>query len=224
MSKEHLSEDPFSTNYRVTLFSIFKFELKSFLGRLILSRRPPRVESEIKLLNLGCGGTLFVDWVNADFFMGRFWKAPKSFWMLDLRYNLYCDDNYWDGIFTEHTIEHLYPEQVRKLLKELWRTLMPGGWIRISVPDLKKYVDYYNGSNTDAKFLRWKFKASAIRQLTQGSGHLSVWDEDLLGAVLKDVGFVNIKRVSFRQGSDRRLLKDGYEREWESLYVEAQKP
>ena len=63
--------------------------------------------------------------------------------MLDLRYPLNCPDSVWDGVFTEHTIEHLYPNQVYHLLMELYRTMKDGTVIRITVSDLKKYIEFY---------------------------------------------------------------------------------
>jgi len=144
--------------------------------------------------------------------------------MLDLRFPLNCDDNVWDGVFSEHTLEHLYPDQVLQLLKELYRTIKPGAWLRISVPDLKKYVKYYCGEGVHELFNRWQTGCEAIRTLTQDYGHLSVWDSTLLAKFLKEAGFVNIQEVSFMQGTDKLLLMDQQDRAWESLYMEAQKP
>ncbi|MBH8564348.1 hypothetical protein I8748_19515 [Nostoc sp. CENA67] len=60
--------------------------------------------------------------------------------------------------------------------------------------------------------------------MTQNYGHVSVWDSELLARFLKDAGFINIKEVSFMEGTDELLLKDKKDRKWESLYMEAQKP
>jgi predicted SAM-dependent methyltransferase len=130
----------------------------------------------------------------------------------------------WDGIFSEHTFEHLYPLEVFNLVKELKRTMKPGAWIRITVPDLKKYVNYYCGKQMHEEFLRWASGCEAIRSLTQSYGHKSVWDSELLKYVLKELGFINIKEVSFMQGTDKFLLIERKERQWETLYMEAQKP
>ncbi|PLZ90674.1 hypothetical protein CEN44_10295 [Fischerella muscicola CCMEE 5323] len=158
--------------------------------------------------------------------MIKFWQtsAKNPDWMLDLRFPLNCDDNVWDGVFSEHTLEHLYPDQVLQLLKELYRTIKPGAWLRISVPDLKKYVKYYCGEEVHELFNRWQTGCEAIRTLTQDYGHLSVWDNTLLAKFFKEAGFINIQEVSFMQGTDKLLLMDQQDRAWESLYMEAQKP
>ncbi len=54
-------------------------------------------------------------------------------------------------------------------------------WIRrISVPDLSKYVDYYNDKHVHELFKRWETSCEAIRSLTQNWGHVSVWHSKLL--------------------------------------------
>ncbi|HEY9609034.1 class I SAM-dependent methyltransferase [Allocoleopsis sp.] len=212
-------------DYQLTFKSYIKFEAISLFGRLFLNNPPPIVNPDVKLLNLGCGKTIFEDWVNADFFRIKFWKDSKEIWRQDLRYPLKCPSHYWDGIFTEHVIEHLYPIDGFNLLKEILRTLKPKAWLRITVPDLKKYVDFYSGKNQEKDFCqKWSTGAEAIGSLTQSWGHLSVWDSDLLGRTLQEVGFSNIREVGFSEGTDLRLIKDDPKRQWESLYMEAQKP
>jgi len=215
----------FSTKYNNSLLPTLVFETQSLIGRLISSSYPPRQRGR-QLLNLGSGSVIFKDWVNADMFNGILpWNRGnvKANWLQDFRYRLKCSGNYWDGIFTEHTIEHLYPNEVLFLFGELKRTLKPGAWLRISVPDLGKYVAFYNGKRNGEFSKNWKTGAEGIRSLTQNWGHHSVWDFRLLESVLKKVGFKNIKMVSFGKGTDRNLVRDNRERRWESLYVEAQK-
>lgn len=222
-------EDPhsiFSKDYLPNWKYLLRFEIISFIGRHFFQKKPPKV-SDVNLLNVGCGPNYYDNWVNADFFRVRFWVVPKNGWSLDLRYPIKCSDNYWDGIYTEHTLEHLHPLDDFNLLKELFRTLKPGGWIRICVPGLDQSLKEFNDDNLTEYNLRGKLyqtKAEAIWSLTQNWGHLSVWDADLMSMLLKEIGFINVKEVSFKQGTDSRLLKDMEERKIESLYMEAQKP
>lgn len=218
----------YNTEYYIQLKNLLDFEFKSFLGRRFLSKKPP-LTLDNNFLHLGSGANKISGWVNADFFALKFWnwqKYPnKPDWMIDLRYPLNCDDNVWDGVFSEHTLEHLYPVHVLQLLKELNRTMKPGAWLRISVPDLKKYINYYQSKTVDEKFLQtWSTGCEAIRALTQNYIHLSVWDNELMERFLQEAGFTNIQQVSFQQGTDNRLFHDQIERKWESLYMEAQKP
>ena len=210
--------------YQKTLKDQIIFEIISWYGRTLLTRKPPRIDSSNNLLHLGSGSNMIDGWINADFYRPRYWRVPKSLWMLDFRFKLYCDSDYWDGIFTEHTLEHLNYVHIRNLLNELFRTLKPRCWIRISVPDLRKYVDYYNNKPSHQKFSQWVTGAEAISSLTQGWGHLSVWDNILLERTLLETGFINVREVDFLQGTDKRLLMDKEVRNWESLYFEGQKP
>jgi predicted SAM-dependent methyltransferase len=215
----------YSTKYQLSLKGLLKFEFISLYGRLVLNKKPTLINGN-NLLNLGCGLNKFTGWVNADFYSGiKFWKRHKNRpdWILDLRYPLNCDDNVWDGVFSEHTLEHLYPNQALSLLKELYRTMKEGAWLRISVPDLSKFVDYYCGKQANETFKRWSTGCEAIRSLTQNWIHLSVWDSKLLSRFLREAAFMNVQEVRFREGSDSKLFKDNEGRRWESLYMEAQK-
>jgi predicted SAM-dependent methyltransferase len=201
--------------------------MNSFYGRMFLNKKPVLTAKE-NFLHLGCGSYKIPGWINADFYHGmKFWKKypNKPDWMLDLRYPLKCDDCVWDGVFSEHTLEHLYPLHALNLLKELLRTIKKSCWLRIAVPDLRKYVEYYYGNKNNPVFKdRWPTGCEAIRSLTQSNSHLSVWDSNLLGRFLQEAGFVNINVVAFKKGTDTRLLEEHEERMWETLYIEAQKP
>ncbi|MEH2101692.1 MAG: hypothetical protein V7K76_18485 [Nostoc sp.] len=218
----------FNDKYQVTLKGLLLFEIKSLYGRKFLNYKPKLKQDDKNLLHLGCGKNKFDNWVNADFFslsipVIKNIKNKIPDWMLDLRFPLNCDANVWDGVFTEHTLEHLYPYQSIKLLEELNRTMKPGAWLRVTVPDLKKYISYYCGQELHEEFKRWGTGCEAIRTLAQDYFHVSLWDSGLLSKCLNKSGFINIQEVSFMKGNDISLLKDKEERSWETLYMEAQK-
>lgn len=76
----------------------------------LLWRRYPPKPLVPNLLNLGCGPHIFPRWVNADdYALKRRFREHrfKPNWNLDIARPWRCIDNYWDGIFTEHVIEHL---------------------------------------------------------------------------------------------------------------------
>lgn len=199
---------------------------------LLYRRRPPQTS---RLLNLGCGDCLYSGWVNADRFRAGYWilqfggvlngKYRLPDWFLDAGSPWKCDDDHWEGIYTEHMLEHLSYREAVAVMREMLRTLQPGGWARIILPDLQRFVDFYNGDTTSSEFVdRFAYGAEALSFLTQNFGHISLWDGRLLEAVLTEVGFVNVRVVSYGEGSDARLVKDSPNRQWESVYVEAQKP
>lgn len=222
--------DILNTNYQVGLKNTFLFEFTSWFGRKFLNKIQ-HPDNKTMLLDLGTGANYREGWVHADFFLTprlKFWKRYnkrlKPDWMLDLRYPLNCDANVWDGVYTGHTLEHLYPNDAYNLIKEIYRTLKPSAWLRVNVPDLEKYIRYYNGEVVNEKFNKFRSGCEAIRSLTQDLRHLSVWDKDLLARFLKNAGFINIKVVNYMEGTDERLIKEEEVRKWETLYMEAQKP
>ncbi|CAM2060583.1 Methyltransferase domain-containing protein [Desulfovibrionales bacterium] len=216
--------NPPATTYGPTWMHLLTFEIKSRLGRLLWRRPPPLTTTGPNLLNLGCGDRFVEGWINADFFCGfRFWRSnQRPDWMWDFRFPLPCPDAVFDGIFSEHVIEHLYPHHVLALLNELRRVLKPHSWLRITVPDLSKYVAFYISRN--AHFGEWTSGCEAIRALTQDWGHVSVWDISLLRRYLTAAGFTKIVERSFQEGDNPRLLLDDPKRVEETMYCEALKP
>jgi hypothetical protein len=197
-----------------------------------LYRRPPPATS--RLLNLGCGDCLYPGWVNADRFRTGYWlkefgglvkgRLRLPDWFLDAAARWNCPDEHWEGIYTEHMLEHLTYSSGVAVMREMLRTLRPGAWARIIVPDLGRFVDFYNGDRSDGEFSRrFTYGAEAISFLTQNFGHVSAWDGALLKAVLSEVGFAEVRVVGYGEGSDPRLVKDSPNRRWESVYLEARK-
>lgn len=212
--------------YTVNLKGLFLFELKSFLGRNF-KKTTPKLFSETNYLNLGSGSNIVEGYVNADFFNSfKSWKKNnfKLEWELDLRYPLNCKDDCFDGIFSEHTFEHLYPSQVRNLLNELYRVLKTNSHIRITVPDLEKYVQFYNKEESSPIFeTRFLSGCQAIRNLSQNYLHLSLWDYHEMKKYLEEAGFVEVEQMTFGKSRNEKLLLDKEDRSWETLYIEARK-
>jgi len=215
--------------FEVSLKELLSFELKSLLGRFLINNSP-KLKQDKNYLNLGCGDNFVNGYINADFFYRfKFWKKDKRGlqWQLDLRYPLNCRDEAFDGVYSEHTLEHLYPRQVKNLLHELYRVAKQGAVIRISVPDISKYISFYVGDDTniDVDKFRKKYKSgcSAVRNITQNYFHASTWDYEELKVILENVGFRDIKKMECNESRDELLKIDIESRSWESLYIEAVK-
>ncbi len=136
-----------------------------------------------------------------------------------------CPDNWFDGLFTEHVLEHLQPADALHVLRECLRIMKPGAVARVSVPDARKFVMAYLGEEDNGS-LPYRFPdwADYLAQLTQKHGHQSVWDEDNLSRVLRETGFTDIRREEFRIGRNPDLLVDHEDRRADSLFMEAEKP
>jgi predicted SAM-dependent methyltransferase len=200
------------------------------LGRL--RARPLKLDpSRRNYLNLGAADDHFEDYVALDFF------SRNTGYGADLRYPLLIDAGVFDGIFTEHTLEHLSYEEVAQILLECLRILKPDGRIRIIVPDLSLFAENYARRN-DTWFREWErlvleprgrkmiSNLEALSFVTQEYGHRSSWDMETMERFLARAGFVDIRMCAPRQGGDVRLLRDkeDLDRTMVSLYVEARKP
>lgn len=196
------------------------FEVLSFIGSVRKIFFPNKDSGEL-FLNIGCGSNIVLNFLNIDFYGV---KSTKGIYEHDLRKNLPFLDNRFEGIITEHTIEHLYPNETINLLAQCFRVLKPGGTIRICVPDLDKYLQYCSGYVPHPKFARYENNCEAIWHLTQNNMHLSLWNFEMLEKHLNIIGFSEINKYDYKKGSVGLEVHDTETRMWESLYVEARKP
>jgi predicted SAM-dependent methyltransferase len=223
---ERLSAGEFE--FRLSIAQSSFYWLERTLGGAVFRRGPPDV-GQPALLNLGCGPHIFAGWVNADdyaFKRGLREPAFRPNWRLDITRPWRCANDHWDGVFTEHVLEHLSYSQAIFVLRESLRTLKPGAWLRLSVPDLRAYVDFYDGRAAAPEFARFPHPAVGVSFLTQMHLHRSAWDADLMMQVLTELGFRDVQRAAFGVGVgvDARLVRDDPDKAHESLYVEARKP
>ena len=234
MKKLYLDpQNPYSVlnkSYLWHWWPLLKFDLIGRFGEFFLSKPPPQKESD-PLLHLGCGGNYLKGFINADFYYYAFKfgkNKPQIDWLLDLRKPLNCPDNFWAGVFTEHTLEHLHPSDNYLLLKELFRTMKNGAYIRICVPGLMETIRAFQPDPDEAiieykNTLPYTTLAEAVWGLTQQWGHLSTFNAEFLTALLAEAGFSNCVEVAFKVGNNPKLIQDSPERHLGSLYVEAQK-
>lgn len=212
------------------------FEMRSTIFRAL--SRPFVMKSAWKpYLNLGSGPDVVPGLVNVDFF-----GTPGIDYAADFRFPLGIADETFEGIFSEHTLEHLTYEECRRVLIECHRILKPGGVIRIVVPDVSIFIQNYVDGNKEwfAKWERLMFTEShdeerekrqltapleAISFVTQEYGHRSSWDFMTLKTYMEQAGFQRVVKVSFQNGQCNDLLidLDDSGRKLVSLYVEAVK-
>ncbi len=176
-------------------------------------------------LNLGCGPYPIEGFVNLDYH----WQ-PGIDICWDLNQPLPLDDASVRGVFTEHCLEHIPFGACQNALRECRRGLLPGGTLRIVVPDAELYLDLYQrakrGENVEFPYQTANEVTPLIcvNRIFRNHGHLFAYDEQTLSGMLRDAGFVDVRRTGFREGRDPRLLVDREERAVESLYLEASAP
>ncbi len=153
-------------------------------------------------LHLACGGNLLEGWGNVDL------SGDDSVIALDLTLPLPVSDGVIRFVYSEHFIEHLDFDEVRRFLTECFRVMVSGGVIRLSTPDLRKVVDEYLAKRLDEwRDVGW-LPATACRLVNEGLrswGHKFVYDADELRKLLEDVGFVQVTAVAWRESAHPEL-------------------
>jgi predicted SAM-dependent methyltransferase len=171
-------------------------------------------------LHVGCGPNLKTGWVNVDLSEG-------SDVRLDLKEPLPFPDNSATVIYSEHFFEHLSLEEGTRFLEESMRVLVPGGVIRIGVPDAERSLrQYVSGDRERWQEIRKRYHPewcntpmhSVNYFFRQAGEHKYAYDFETLSSVLEDCGFVNIRRQDWDPTLDLESRRDG------TLYVDAAKP
>lgn len=184
-------------------------------------------------LNVGCGDNAHPDYVNLDYA----WN-PKIDLCWDIRRGLPFPDDSFEGIFTEHCLEHVTYPDCLEVLKEFKRVLRAGGRLRVVLPDGELYILLYqqhkDGAQVEFPYVDEAGKRDleedsrigftpmmAVNRIFRGYGHLFAYDADTLAVMLAHCGFREVERRDFRQGRDERLLIDSEWRRPQSFYIEA---
>ena len=196
--------------------------------------------AEVPRLNLGCGANVLDGWFNTDL------EPMRGAHYLDAAHDFPFPDQCFSYIFSEHMIEHLAFPRALNMLRECFRVLVRGGTLRIATPDLvvacSLVADHRDPSADEytrwsiSEFVPWApapLPAFAVNQIFRGFGHLFLFDATTLGAVLRDVGFADIRRPPYGQSTDEHLRNiEGHgdlvsarkHIEFETLIIEATRP
>jgi predicted SAM-dependent methyltransferase len=100
-----------------------------------------------KFVNVGSGGWMHPLWHTLDKSSDWYNAAQKN--TLDYDVDLMSSDplpfefDSLEAIFCSHVIEHLPDEQVQHLFNEVFRVVAPGGYFRITCPDIQLIYDAF---------------------------------------------------------------------------------
>lgn len=108
---------------------------------------------ETQRLNVGCGRHFHPAWRNIDLV-----SVDPAVEQYDIRRGLPGPDQRYAAVYHSHVLEHLEPDQGRRLLSECLRVLKPGGVLRIVVPDLERIAELY------LQMLRGAWKGDPLSQ------------------------------------------------------------
>lgn len=177
-----------------------------------------------RYLNLGSGprGLNLPNWVNVDGF-----ADTHVHHLADFGRSLPFADCTFDGVFSEHVLEHFTRDEGIFVFRECHRILASGGLIRVIVPDAGKVVSAYVEHPDLLSKRREPPTGLAMEAVNfyayQRYEHQCLYDWPLMHRTLADAGFADIERRSFGEGAIPALTIDDSKYEWESLYVEAKR-
>ncbi|MGV9269753.1 class I SAM-dependent methyltransferase [Kitasatospora sp. NPDC003701] len=162
--------------------------------------------------------------------------GDRWFTQLDIGRPLPFADASVDWVYAEHLIEHVTMPVAVGWLREARRVLRPGGVLRITTPDLARYlVGYATDDGFLAKHRRRlgtmgfgppmpQRPAFLVNQIFRYYGHQWIYDLDELRHVLTRAGFEadRIRHCAYRQGARADVADlDTAFRTDETIYVEA---
>jgi predicted SAM-dependent methyltransferase len=113
--------------------------------------------SEPFYLNIGAGEFYHPYWHNLDNPNEYYANSQKK--GIDIQYDLTSHmplpfrDNSLKVVYTSHVIEHINDNDVDYIFQEVYRCLRPGGYFRITCPDIDLEWNAYNRS--DSAFWKW---------------------------------------------------------------------
>ena len=164
-------------------------------------------QSAVARLHLGCGGHPLPGWLNSDVE-----SNGADIVELDATQRFPSPDGVFDFVFSEHMIEHLAYPAAKSMLDECFRTLKPGGALRVSTPDLAFLLALFNErlTATQQQYLEWAtetFIGTAPRpeavyvlnNFVRDWGHQFIYDEQTLRELLERCGFVDVVRCELNE-------------------------
>lgn len=196
------------------------------LGLAVLTRRSAaraaRMVAAAKpcILNLGCGPERLPDCINVDLYF------PAEL-RLDLTRPLPIPEASVDAIISQHFLEHIPASAGARLIAECARILRPGGWLRISTPDLewmvRRYLEEVEKGEARA--------AATLNERLRAHDHQHIYDYAALASLFTHAGLIDVRRARpqesacpWLRGRESRVLCAGPEEVAQHLIVEGRKP
>jgi predicted SAM-dependent methyltransferase len=152
-------------------------------------------------LHIGSGAQHLDGWVNVDI-----QRLPGVDVVADVTKGLPFVGA--EAIYAEHFLEHLRLDQALDFLGEAHRVLEPGGWLRLSTPNLDwVWVSHYSPTMPSDRKVRAALHAT---RAFHGWGHQFLWNDALLELALTASGFEDLRWC--RHGESAAEVFAGVER------------
>jgi predicted SAM-dependent methyltransferase len=138
---------------------------------------------------------------------------------LNVRRRFPFRDDSVEAYFSSHMLEHLPIFDAKRALQEIYRTLLPSGFVRFVLPDLEIAVERYDREDP-VGFLEMVFSNHA--PTGEKNRHHWMYTAPYLERMLREVGFQFVWLQAYRKSHYRPFI-DLDNRPENSFYMEAQK-
>ncbi len=155
--------------------------------------REAALETPVKL-HLGCGRKHLPGWIHVDAL-----AYPHVDHVGPVEALPFAADGSVDLIYGCHVLEHFGRNEVRGVLAEWHRVLRrPGGVLRLAVPDFRACAELYVAGKL-GRGLEDIMGLLMGGQRDQYDYHKILFDEESLTALLRAVGFAEVRRWDWRE-------------------------
>jgi SAM-dependent methyltransferase len=195
-------------------------------------------------LHLGAFDCAIPGWVNTDI-TPHIWisRVPMTAWALrrlgvlsDKRYAAHRDGRFralryvdltkplpfadasCEAVFSSHVFEHLFMDEVERLVPEIRRVLVAGGICRVVVPDLEKIVAQFDPANP-GPFICEIYEIGS-RSAVKNAHHCGFTDASLRDLFQRS-GFSRTRKCAYLEGDCPDI--DQLDNRPESIFFEATK-
>jgi predicted SAM-dependent methyltransferase len=172
-------------------------------------------KNPVRKLQIGAQSNSIDGWLNVDIF-----PKENTVAYMDATEPFPFESDSLDYIFSEHMIEHVTYEGGARMLRECYRTLKPGGKVRIGTPDLQAVVRVLTDSQHPAvqRYIRFYVDrfvgptvpydpAQMVNTLFYQFGHQFIYNESSLTHALQQAGFTGVRRFDVGVSDDPLLQR-----------------
>ncbi len=152
-----------------------------------------------KKLHIGCGSLYLDDFANID---GNFTR--KSDYCLDVRAGLPFPDDSMDLIYSSHMLEHVYVDEAVCILKEWYRVLAPGGYIRLTLPDFNFITRILAGEQHTFPRTFTCASGQAANYLFCDGQHKYAYTGEMIQELATEVGFGRVEKAASNHDANIR--------------------